>query len=229
MPPLRLETFAAAVDHTLLDPGAGPSDIDRLCDEALRHGFAAVCVYPWWAKRAARRLGGGAPAVCTVAGFPHGLDPTAAKIASARRALADGAGEIDVVVAWAALRAGDEEAVEGDVRAVVEAIDEAAPGAVCKVIVEASQLGEAALRVACAIVERSGARFAKTSTGVHGQATREVVAFMRRALPERVGIKAAGGIRSAAAAAAMLDAGASRLGTSSAVAIVDELTVDAVA
>jgi deoxyribose-phosphate aldolase len=226
MPPLATGSFAAAVDHTLLDAAATASDIDRLCDEARAHAFAAVCVYPWWVRRAAARVAG-ACAVCTVVGFPHGLDTTPAKVAGLRAAVADGASEIDAVIAYGTLRSGDEAAVLDDARAVVEAVH--AQGALAKLIVESTRLDEAQLERACAIVERSGADFAKTSTGFAGGATVEAVAAMRAALPESVRIKASGGIRSAEAAAAMLDAGAARLGTSSAIAILRELEAHAVA
>src|SRR4051812_37500426 len=109
MPPLATRPFAAAVHHTLLDAAATPFEIDRLCDEARSHRFAAVCVYPWWVRRAVERVAGEC-AVCTVIGFPHGLDTTPAKVAGAREALAAGAGEADVVIAYGALLAGHDTA-----------------------------------------------------------------------------------------------------------------------
>ncbi len=229
MPPLSIETFASAVDHTLLDAAAPVARIDGVCDDAKRFGFAAVCIYPWWVARAAERLDGDA-AVCTVVGFPHGLDSTAAKVESARTAVADGASEVDVVMAWPALRAGDSAAVLADVEAVVTAVHDDQVDARVKVIVESSQLSHEQLLTACELVVQAGADFAKTSTGfVGGGATVSAVETMRSVLPASVGVKASGGIRTAADAAAMLAAGAQRLGTSSAVAIIEEATVDAVA
>jgi deoxyribose-phosphate aldolase len=227
MPPLATGSFASAVDHTLLDASAQATDIDRLCDEARRHSFAAVCVYPWWVERAAARLDGGA-AVCTVIGFPHGLDRTPAKVAAARDALSAGADEIDAVLAYGALRSGQDETVLVDARALAEAVHER--GGLLKLIVESARLDDDGLRRACAVVAASGADFAKTSTGFGGGgATVEAVTAMRGELPERVSIKASGGIRSAEAAEALLTAGATRLGTSSAVAILAELERHAVA
>jgi deoxyribose-phosphate aldolase len=226
MPPLSIDTFAAAVDHTLLDAASTADRIDALCDEALEHGFAAVCIYPWWVRRAARRLDGRV-ATCTVAGFPHGLDPTEGKRATALRAIADGAREVDVVLAWGPLADGDEAGPGADLEAVVTAARNA--GALVKVIVEAAQLTPDQLGRACRLVAASGADFAKTGTGLAGGATVEVVQQMRRDLPDRVSIKASGGIRTAAQALALMAAGATRLGTSSALSILDELTADAVA
>ena len=229
MPPLAIETFASAVDHTLLDATAQAADIDQLCDEASRFGFAAVCLYPRWVPRARGRVEG-TTAVCTVAGFPHGLDSTAAKAESARRSLAEGADEIDVVMAWQWLVAGDVAAAAADVAAVVAAARAERSDAVVKVIVESSQLDRRQLTTACAVVRDAGADFAKTSTGfVGGGATVDAVATMRGALPAEIQVKASGGIRTAAAAGEMLGAGATRLGMSSAIAVMRELTVDAVA
>jgi deoxyribose-phosphate aldolase len=226
MPPLSVETFAPAVDHTLLDAAAGSARIDQLCDEAAEHGFASVCVYPWWVARAAGRLAGRS-AVCTVAGFPHGLDSTESKRATALRAVADGASEVDVVLAYGPMADGDERAAGDDLAAVVAAAHDA--GALVKVIVEASRLSEEQLVRACSLVAASGAEFGKSNTGTTGGATVEAVALIRRELPARVAVKASGGIRTAEQAAAMLEAGATRLGTSSAVAILEELSVYAVA
>jgi deoxyribose-phosphate aldolase len=218
---------APLIDHTLLDPGATGGDIDRLCDEAAAHGFAAACVLPWWIARAAARLDGAA-ATCTVVAFPHGLDLAAAKADAARRALAAGADEVDVVLAWGAL-GDDEAAASRDAAAVVEAARRERAGAVVKLIVETARLDDARLAAACRVVAASGADFAKTSTGVHGGATPAAVAALRAALPAHVAIKASGGIRTAAAAAALLRAGAARLGTSAGPAIVEELEAHAVA
>ncbi len=225
MPPLSIETFASAVDHTLLDVTAPATRIDLLCDEAEEAGFAAVCIYPHWVSRASRRLGDQV-AVCTVTSFPHGLDSTAAKVSSARQAIADGATEIDVVMGWQVLRDGDRSAALKDVEAVVAAVRGDRDDARVKVIVESSQLSRQQLITACGIVADAGADFAKTSTGFVGEgATPAVVETMRSALPASVAIKASGGIRSAEQAATLLSAGASRLGTSSAPAIIREMSL----
>lgn len=228
MPPFAVEQIARTVDHTLLDPAAGSHAIAALCGEAAAHGFAAVCVYPWWVPLARRELDGAA-AVCTVVAFPHGLDGSRAKCQSARAAIAAGADEIDVVMAYAALRDGDDAAATADLAAVVEAARAERPDVVVKAIVESAALTGPQLLRACAAVASAGADFAKTSTGLAGPATVEVVAAMRRALPDRVDVKASGGIRDAAAARAMLEAGAGRIGTSSACTIVAELEAHAVA
>ncbi len=198
-----------------------------LCDEASDRGFAAVCLLPWWVERARAALDD--VAVCTVIGFPHGLETTRGKCEAARAAVALGADEIDVVMAWGALRDGDLEATRDDLIALVSAVHEEREQAMVKVIIEASQLNDNQIEVACGLVAESGAEFAKTSTGTAGGATVAVVELMRRVLPARVRIKASGGIRSAADAAAMLQAGAARLGTSSALAIVNELEANALA
>jgi deoxyribose-phosphate aldolase len=227
--PLSIETFASAVDHTLLDVTAPAAHVDLLCDQAEECGFASVCVYPRWVSRAYRRVSERV-AVCTVASFPHGLDSTVAKVESARQALADGATEIDVVMAWQVMREGDRAAATADVEAVVTAVRRDRDDARVKVIVESSQLSREQLVTACGVVAEAGADFAKTSTGFVGEgATPGVVATMRSLLPRSVRIKASGGIRSANQAAALLSAGADRLGTSSAMAIMREISVDAVA
>lgn len=222
MPQPAIERVASVIDHTLLDASVGAGAIDAVCEEASRYGFAAVCVHGRWVARCAGRTGGAA--VAAVVSFPHGLDATAAKADAGRRAVADGADELDVVIAYALLDE-DPAAVTRDLEAVVSA----APEAAVKAIVEAPVLTAAQLERACRAVAESGAAYGKTGTGTQGPATVEQVAAMRRHLPERVRIKASGGIRTAAAAVALLEAGADRLGTSSGVAIMQQLDVHAVA
>jgi deoxyribose-phosphate aldolase len=219
MPQPAIERVASAIDHTLLDPSAGAGNIDRLCDEAARLGFAAACVHGRWVGRCA-----GSVRVAAVVSFPHGLDSTVVKQEAARRAQAHRAPELDRVNAYAQ-HVDDPAAVTRDLEAVLDA----AGGATVKAIVEAPALNPAQLRRACAVVADAGAAFAKTGTGTRGPATVEQVAAMRRALPERVAVKASGGIRTADDAMAMLDAGATRLGTSAGVQIVTQLDVHAVA
>ncbi|HEY0388527.1 MAG TPA: deoxyribose-phosphate aldolase [Gaiellales bacterium] len=227
MPPSSAEQLARAIDHTLLDPGAGKDTVRSLCREAAERRFAAVCVYPWWVPMARAELDGAA-AVCTVVAL-HGLDSTRAKCGAARAAIAGGADEVDVVLAYAALRGGDAAAAGRDIAEVVAAARAERGDAVVRVIVEAGELTADQLAAACRLVAESGADFAKTSTGTRGGATVEAVSFMRRALPGEVAVKASGGIRTLAAAQALLAAGATRLGTSSGVGILDELEAHAVA
>ncbi len=227
MPSSAIERLASAVDHTLLDPAAGPAGIDRLCDEALHHRFAAVCVHGAWVARCRERVGD-AVAVAAVVSFPHGMDATAAKCDAARGAVACGASELDVVICRGLLD-DDPEAVLADLAAVVETARAERAGILVKAIVEAPTLDAGALALACAIVARSGADFAKSGTGTAGPVTVEQVRAMRAELPATVRLKASGGIRTPAQALALLEAGADRLGTSGAVAMLQELDADAVA
>ena len=222
-----MEIFASVVDHTLLDAAASPRDVDARCDEAARLGFASVCLHPWWVERAVHHAPG--VRIGTVVAFPSGLDSTAGKIATAKAAIAAGAVELDVVMAWAVLAAGDDVAVGRDLTAVVDAVRREREDVTVKIIVEATQLDAAQLRAACAVVAECGADFAKTSTGTLGGARVDDVAAMRAALPKHIQIKASGGIRTAEGAEALLTAGADRLGTSSALEILAELDVRAVA
>lgn len=222
MPQPAIERVAPVIDHTLLDASAGAGAIDELCADASRFGFAAVCVHGRWVARCAGRPA--APRVAAVVSFPHGLDATAVKEEAVRRAVADGASELDVVIAYALL-ADDPAAVGRDLERVVAA----AGGATVKAIVEAPVLTPAQLERACEAVVASGAAFAKTGTGTRGPATVEQVAAMRRMLPDRVAVKASGWIRTATTAVALLDAGAARLGTSAGAEIVQQLDVHAVA
>jgi deoxyribose-phosphate aldolase len=161
--------------------------------------------------------------------FPHGLETTAAKCDAVRAAIAAGADEIDVVMAYAALRDGDEAGAGADLAAVVAAARAERSDVIVKAIIESAQLSDAQIDAACRLVAASGADFAKTSTGIAGGATVAAVSLMRSLLPAGIAVKASGGIGSVAAARAMLDAGAERLGTSSGVSIMTELGAHAVA
>jgi deoxyribose-phosphate aldolase len=210
--------LAAVLDHTLLRPDATAADIDRLCEEARRHGFHAVCLQPCWVARAARALAGSGVGVASVVAFPHGASVAAIKAAEAARAVADGATELDVVANLGWIRAGDDAALTADLAAVVAA----APGIPVKAILETNlfpaERKAAAARAACA----AGVAFVKTSTGFGTAATEEDVALLRRVVGPSVGVKASGGIRTRAQALALLAAGASRLGTSASVTLVAE-------
>jgi deoxyribose-phosphate aldolase len=211
--------LAALIDHTLLRPEAEAREIDRLCEEALRFRFAAVCVQPRWVARVARALGGSGVAVASVVAFPHGAGVTAIKVAETARARDDGATEIDVVADLAAIRAGDDAFVRAETAAVVTA----ARGAAVKVILETTFWSQDRIAGAARAAAAGGAAFVKTSTGFNGGgATEDAVRALRAAVGPTVGVKASGGIRTRAQAQLMLAAGASRLGASSSVTLVTE-------
>jgi deoxyribose-phosphate aldolase len=211
--------LAAVIDHTLLRPEAEGREVDRLCVEALRFGFAAVCVQPIWVARAAKTLAGSRVGLASVVSFPHGASVTATKVVEAARARDDGATELDVVANLAAIRAGDERAITDEIAAVVEA----ARGATVKVILETTFWSADRITAAARAAVKGGAGFVKTSTGfLAGGATEDAVRTLRAAVGPTVGVKASGGIRTRGQALAMLAAGASRVGASSSVAIVTE-------
>ena len=227
LPPLQwseegsLAGVAGWIDHTLLKPEATPDQIERLCQEARVHQFAAVCVNPVYVPRCRPLLEGSSTRVCTVVGFPLGATLTGAKVDETRRAIEAGAQEIDMVIAVGLLRAGEYQAAAEDIGAVVEASH--AQQALVKVILEMCLLSRSEKIMACLLSQAVGADFVKTSTGFgSGGATLEDVELMRRVIGPQMGLKAAGGIRSLADARAMLRAGATRLGTSAGVKIVQE-------
>jgi deoxyribose-phosphate aldolase len=209
--------LAKMIDHTLLAADASRAQIATLCDEARTHGFYSVCVNPGNVPQAARCLEGANVKVCAVVGFPLGATLTASKAFEAAEAIAAGAGEIDMVLNIAWLKDGQFDAVRDDIAAV-----RAACGAVpLKVILETCLLDEAQKVRACEICRDLGVAFVKTSTGFsRGGATVDDVALMRRVVGPDIGVKASGGVRDAATAQAMIEAGATRLGTSSGIAIV---------
>ncbi|MFD1425656.1 deoxyribose-phosphate aldolase [Kroppenstedtia sanguinis] len=205
------------IDHTLLKPEATAEQIDQLCEEAATHGFASVCIHPYWVRRAAEKLKGSGVKVCTVIGFPLGATPAEVKAFETRRAIEDGAGEVDMVINIGALKSGDLDQIRNDIAAVVEA----AAGNTVKVILETGLLTEEEIRIACGRAKAAGADFVKTSTGFGaGGATVEAVRVMREAVGPEMEVKASGGIRDRETAEKMVEAGASRLGASSGVAIV---------
>ncbi len=211
--------LAAYIDHTLLGPATTPADIDRLCDEAREYGFAAVCVNPVWVARAARRLRGSRVKVASVVGFPLGANATDIKVLETRRALRDGAREIDMVINVGLLKQGEYDLVRKDVARVVDACREV--GAACKVIIEAALLTDEEKVLACRLAAEAGAAFVKTSTGFGpGGATVFDVALMREAVGAELGVKASGGIKTTEQAQQMIAAGATRIGASAGVSIV---------
>ncbi|MBA3784595.1 MAG: deoxyribose-phosphate aldolase [Acidobacteria bacterium] len=213
--------WASLIDHTLLKPEASESDIRKLCAEAAQFGFASVCVNPSWVKKAAEFLRGTTVPVCTVIGFPLGATLSDVKAFEARRAIFNGAREVDMVINIGALKSGDDCSVEADIRAVAEAAHE--NGVLCKVIIETALLTDEEKVRACLASKNAGADFVKTSTGfAKGGATVEDVALMRRVVGSNLGVKASGGVKGIEDARAMFEAGATRIGASVGVKIAQE-------
>ena len=213
------DALARRIEHTLLRPDATRAEIETLCDEALRFGVHGVCVNGAWIALCTRRLAGTSLAVVTVVGFPLGAAAPAAKACEAHRAVADGAAELDMVIALGHAKAGEWRAVEDDIRAVVGA----AGSAPVKAILETAALTPAEIASACRAAVAAGAAFVKTSTGFHpsGGASVAAVRLMRETVGPATGIKASGGIRTRDAALEMLAAGADRIGTSATAALLD--------
>jgi deoxyribose-phosphate aldolase len=209
--------IAKLIDHTLLRPDATANQVDKLCDKAVEHGFFSVCVNPIWVGRCARRLSESDVKVCAVVGFPLGASESAIKAREAALAVENGADEVDMVMNIGRLLEGELAKAEEDIRGVVAAVG----GRVVKVIIEICYLDEKHIIRACELAKAAGAHFVKTSTGFGPSgATVEAVRLMRQTVGEAMGVKAAGGIRDYGAAMKMVDAGASRLGTSASVEIV---------
>jgi deoxyribose-phosphate aldolase len=214
---------AAMIDHTLLKPEATRAEIDQLCREAREFHFATVCVNPAWVSAAAAALRGSGVGVCSVVGFPLGATTPDVKQYETRRAIYDGATEIDMVVNIGALKSGDLRLVERDIAAVTGPCADC--GVVSKVIIEAALLTDDEKVSACALAKAAGADFVKTSTGfARGGATAADVGLMRRVVGADMGVKAAGGVRDYAALQQMVAAGASRVGASAGVRILREAT-----
>lgn len=211
--------IAAMIDHTLLKPDATKDQIRQLCQEAKEYGFASVCINPAWVELAADLLRGTPVAVCTVIGFPLGATLTEVKAYESERAIAFGARELDMVINIGALKSREYAWVEEDIRSVVNVAHPR--GAIVKVIIEAALLTDDEKVKACTLAKAARADYVKTSTGFGpGGATVEDVALMRRVVGPEVGVKAAGGIRTYEDAKAMVQAGATRIGASAGVKIV---------
>ena len=217
---MPVHEIASLIDHTLLKPQATEADIRRLCQEARRYGFATVCVNPYWVSAAALELAGSSVPVAAVAGFPLGANTTTIKVAETEAVIAAGAREVDMVLNIGELCAGNLEAARADIAAVVTAAH--TRGTIVKVILETALLTDDQKIAACSISKQAGADFVKTSTGfsTHG-ATVHDVALMRRAVGPDMGVKASGGIRTLEELKAMRAAGATRIGTSAGVQIVE--------
>ena len=215
--------IAATIDHTLLKPEATARDIEKVCLEALQNGFASVCVNPCWVPLVAGQLTGFAVKVCTVIGFPLGANQTEAKLAEASLALSQGARELDMVQNVGALRSGDYSLVEQEIAKLADLAHR--HGAILKVILETSLLTTEQKVKACQIALEAKADFVKTSTGFsNAGATVEDIRLMRQTVGPALGVKASGGIRTLAAVREMLAAGASRIGASAGVQILNELS-----
>ena len=225
---IRVREFAKTVDHTLLRPDAKEQDIVRLCEEAARYHFAAVCVPPCYVRLAAKELHGADVKVATVISFPFGADTTAVKLAAVREAIIGGASEVDVVMNISKFLSGDFNYAADELAGVnqeigVVAMNNGLNDVVMKVIIETAYLPDKMKRLATQIVASSGADFVKTSTGFGpSSVTPEDVALLREEAPEGLAVKASGGIRTLEDALDILNAGASRLGMSSSVDVMEE-------
>jgi deoxyribose-phosphate aldolase len=212
--------IASLIDHTILKPEATRADLVKVCREARQYNFASVCVNPYWVPLVRSELAGSPVKICTVVGFPLGATSTEAKVAETAVAVRDGAQEIDMVINIGALRSGDHETVKSDVRQVVKTAHQA--GAIVKVILETALLDDNQKAVACTLSKLAGADFVKTSTGFGPSgATAHDVALMRSVVGPEMGVKAAGGIRTLADLQAMTAAGATRIGASASIKIVE--------
>jgi deoxyribose-phosphate aldolase len=214
--------IAQLIDHTLLKPEATRVDILRICEEARTFGFASVCVNSYWVPVVSEALKSSGVKVCTVVGFPLGATSTAAKVAETEAALREGAQEIDMVLNIGALRGGDMEAVRRDISEVVTVAHSA--GAIVKVILETALLNDAEKIQACQVAQQAAADFVKTSTGFGpGGATVHDIQLMRATVGRAMGVKASGGIRTLADLKHMVAAGATRIGASASVKIIQSL------
>lgn len=220
-PPSTEAEIARLIDHTLLRADATETEIRGICEEALKYGFAAVCVNPWYVALCAELLAGSSVHVCTVIGFPLGATLPQVKTFEAQKAIEEGAQEVDMVINVGALKSGKFEAVEADIRRVVEAAHRG--NALCKVILETALLDRDEKVRASQIAIQAGADFVKTSTGFSsGGATEEDVRLIRSTIGPNPGLKASGGIRTLEDLRTMVAAGATRIGTSAGVKIIQE-------
>jgi len=216
--------LAALIDHTALKPDTTKEQINKLCSEAIEYGFATVCVNPSYVKLCSELLKNSAIKVCTVIGFPLGATTTATKVAEASEALENGVTELDMVINVGAIKSGDYDFVKKDIVAIVKA---AKGKALVKVILETCLLTDEEKILSCNICKESGANFVKTSTGFStGGANVSDIKLMRAIVKPDLGVKASGGIRDYETAKAMVDAGASRIGASASVAIVNKEELD---
>lgn len=215
---IEAKDLASVIDHTYLKPDGDRAQIEKICAEAVKYHFKSVCVNTTMVHLAKELLADSGVNVCAVIGFPLGAATTASKVFEAQEAVRCGAVEVDMVINVGALKSKDYALVEYDIRKVVEGVE----GTLVKVIIETCLLTDEEKVIACALSKAAGAHFVKTSTGFSkGGATVEDVALMRRVVGSEMGVKASGGIRDTETAIAMIKAGASRLGVSASVAIVE--------
>jgi len=214
--------LAKMIDSTLLKPTATKDDIAKLCREAKKYGFGCVCINPLYVSLATQLLKGTDVKVCSVIGFPFGSTLPEVKAFEARMAAENGAREVDMVINIGALKSGDHRAAKQDIKMVVD-LKRLYSDLIVKVIIETGYLTTEEKVAACRLAKEAGADFVKTSTGLVGGATIEDVQLMRRTVGSDMGVKAAGGIRTLKDALAMIEAGANRIGTSAAAAIIEEL------
>lgn len=211
--------LAKYIDNTLLKPAATAEQIKALCEESMEYGFASVCVNPTHVELVAKLLAGSGVKTCTVIGFPLGANTSAVKAFEAEKAVEDGADELDMVINIGALKAGDEQTVKEDIEAVVQA----GQGKLVKVIIETALLTDEEKVRACELAVEAGADFVKTCTGFSGGAANvHDIALMRKTVGPDIGVKASGGVRTKEDALALIEAGATRIGTSSGKAIIAE-------
>ena len=214
------KTMAAMIDHTILKASATRELVIELCSQAKEYNFASVCVSPCFVKLASQELKDSEVKICTVIGFPLGVNSTHVKAFEAKKAVEDGAQEVDMVIHVGALKEGDQAYVLNDIAEVVKA----SGGALVKVIIETCYLTDDEKVTACEIAKKAGANFVKTSTGFGtGGATATDIALMRKTVGNELGVKASGGVRSLQEALAVIEAGASRIGTSSGMSIIKEM------
>lgn len=214
------EELARIIDHTAIKPDTTIMDVKRVCEEAREYGFGCVCVAPTWVPLAVKTLSGTGIRVGTVAGFPHGSTFTVVKCVEANTVLEAGADEIDMVLPIGALKSDEPEMVQMDIAFIADLVHRK-EGAVVKVILETPLLTTEEIKLACHLAEQAGADYVKTATGfAGGGATVEAVRLMRKTVGDRLGVKAAGGIKDYATAMAMIDAGANRIGASASVNII---------
>ncbi|MCH5282129.1 MAG: deoxyribose-phosphate aldolase [Treponema sp.] len=234
---MEKEALAKIIDHTLLSPTATKSQIEKLCDEAAQNKFASVCVNPIWVKFCAEKLRGTGVAVCTVIGFPLGADKTEVKTFATSSAVLDGADEIDMVLNVGKAKEGDFEFVQDEIEQVVNAAKSAGEAngkkVLVKVILETCLLTDIEIEKCCLAAKSARADFVKTSTGfaapkdkkgepLPNGASVHHIALMRKTVGSALGVKASGGIRTAQFAQELVEAGATRLGTSNGIAIIAE-------
>jgi deoxyribose-phosphate aldolase len=214
-----MRNLASFIDHTILKPEATEEQVQKLCNEAKENGFASVCISPSYVTFAAKELSGSSVKVCTVIGFPLGATTTAAKAAETREAVENGAAEVDMVINIGFLKSGKYDYIRKDIEGVVKA---AKPKALVKVIIETCLLTDEEKVKVCTIAKEAGADFVKTSTGFStGGAAVEDVKLMRQTVGPEIGVKASAAIRDYETAVKMIEAGATRLGTSASIAIIN--------